>query len=288
MSDPEPDPNERSSVEERHEPTKPEDPPPTLEEQLDALRADLATAEGTQAKAESTVTELKSRLANLTTFQNDITKATSDYGQAYSGLKSQQEVYSAYLANESTCLEGILAKEIPDIEKAIAACNLALTTAKTAETQANTELGRLKAVLLSADSTRTDAESHADDLKRLAAVIADRFKLLEETKTNVNTEHEAGNYSVAYWQLVLIKDFEKTLAADPKLVPPDDLPALLLDAATKLDEAEAAHAKADADVKTQQGKVAEASALVTDLEKGLDTKIREALLLIEPSQTNGP
>lgn len=190
-----------------------------LDDQLDCLRDNLLNAQRTLKTADSNISASEKQIVAIEALITKRDQVIKDYEIAYPSLDTKQKDFEAFYNDEKKCLENLLTlngiTNVTNIQREV-------------RDNVNNLQSKIDCEKNGLDGDATTGKRHTldsykkelEDAKRdydlwtdPVKSIESRFKLLENSKKEIDKEHSAGNYAYAYYLLV---DFPRPQCPDKK------------------------------------------------------------------------
>jgi hypothetical protein len=186
-----------------------------LEKQLDCLRAQLDANLGDLRTAEAEVEENNSQIKTLTSLIAMINQIVEDYVKNQPELKARHDELSRFAKEEKECLESVL-KDLDvskicinaqDVKNQIDVISEEINTLKSVakpkdELDEATDLWSVTAICATEQERLEAAKKGFGAWLTPVRSIDARLKDLEQLRKEICKEHEAQNYTYAYYRLV--------------------------------------------------------------------------------------
>jgi hypothetical protein len=235
------------------------------EKALEAKKADLVRVEARRLEDEAAA------------------KMVSDYSAEVPALKASERKLLQYQTAETSFLNEILpsaartaiaeahkkpAQEIADLRSRIE--------------QEESDAAEARTALGEARQAAAEAKDKAEALKRPAAAIRDRIKRADAVRAEATKARDAGRYALAYWLVMPGGELERTIAAEPAIVPPEELGGAIKAAAAAQKEADDRVAALTKEVETLDAALQKDRTGLAELQRGLDAKVLAELSKLNP------
>jgi hypothetical protein len=252
--------------------------PPTVDDlrrKIEEAQRALETAKAELAKRE----EQEKR-------DQEIAALVEAYRAEYPALRQVEDAAENYLGAETRCLREILTPQIADqVPNVVTEEHKKVADLEESIKKRESDLSDKKAELGQAATHRDATRKWLEALRKPAASVKERWKIADGFKTEVKKAHDVGEYAAAYWILTDATKYEGAVHGEPKLITPDNLSAMLNDAADQLADAIANVASLEATIATRAKSIETDKTRLAELKKSSDARIRERLATLTRQQT---
>ncbi|HMJ94109.1 MAG TPA: hypothetical protein VK472_08425 [Allosphingosinicella sp.] len=243
-----------------------------LRGEIDAARTALEAMEAELARAEAKEEEDKAAA-----------KMVSDYSAEVPALKASERELHRYRTAETSFLNEILPAAartaIAEVHKKPEQ-DIAALLARIEEKERDAAEARM--ALGEARQDAAEAKDKAEALKRPAAAVRDRIKRADAVRVEATKAKDAGRYALAYSLVMPGGKLERAIAAEPAIIPPEELGGAIKAAAAAQKEADDRVAALTKEVETLEAALQKDRTGLAELQRGLDAKVLAELSKLNP------
>jgi hypothetical protein len=253
----------------------------TIDQVIEQLEKEESQAEVGKETADSTLADKQNRLVALRAAQRDFDTNKGTYAAAYDQFTRDQKGYEDYVTSETTRLKTVLGTTADEVHRRATAVTDESAALEKAVDDGTTAVADAQTAR---DSAKTDALAKAAvsaDLNKLAGAVSARLGRLKAWQDEIAKAEQTGHDALAYY-LLTERSFEETVAAEPKVIGPDELSGKLIVALDEQAKAEQTLAAAERAVTKSKADLAAAQTRLKDHQATSDADLRRDLTQLAP------